>query len=123
MYAIHTQGIEHLVKLLQRRNVAIYLISGGFREIIIPIANLLNIPRDHIFANRMNWWVPAPGAVEQGCVQRDTPCDSMPCRCLVLVNQCLFDLGEPYLQGADAEHKMYLASRTAKGFVCCLLVK
>jgi len=49
------QGIERLVKLLQRRGVAIYLISGGFREIIIPIANLLGIPKENVFANRMNW--------------------------------------------------------------------
>ena len=51
------QGIDNLIKLLQRRGVAIYLISGGFREIIVPIANLLGIPKENVFANRMNWCV------------------------------------------------------------------
>ena len=46
-----SDGIEALVALLQGRDVSIYLISGGFDVLIEPVADLLRIPRDHIFAN------------------------------------------------------------------------
>jgi glycerol-3-phosphate dehydrogenase (NAD+) len=45
-------GIQELVGELQARNIPIYLISGGFRELILPVADLLKIPRNHIYANR-----------------------------------------------------------------------
>ena len=45
-------GIQALIKELQARNVAVFLISGGFRELILPVADLLQIPRNNIFANR-----------------------------------------------------------------------
>nr|QKY14970.1 glycerol-3-phosphate dehydrogenase (NAD+) (GPDA) [Polytomella parva] len=48
-------GIQRLISALKQRGVAIYLISGGFRELTLPIAEYLGIPRDHVFANRMNW--------------------------------------------------------------------
>ncbi|KAG2492528.1 hypothetical protein HYH03_009193 [Edaphochlamys debaryana] len=48
-------GIVDLIRALQARGVAIYLISGGFRELTLPIAAYLGIPKDHVFANRMNW--------------------------------------------------------------------
>ena len=32
-----------------------YLISGGFRELLLPIAAHLGIPKDRVFANRMHW--------------------------------------------------------------------
>ena len=37
------------------RGVAVYLISGGFRELIRPLATLLGLPMSNVFANRMNW--------------------------------------------------------------------
>jgi len=48
-------GIEQLIKALQARNVAVYLISGGFRELTLPIAKYLGVPKENVFANRMNW--------------------------------------------------------------------
>ena len=30
-----------------------YLVSGGFRRLIEPVAEFLNIPRENVFANRI----------------------------------------------------------------------
>lgn len=51
-----TPGIKSLVDLLHSRKVPVYLISGGFRTIIAPIADQLKIPQDHIFANRLKFY-------------------------------------------------------------------
>lgn len=48
-------GIESLIRALQARGIAVYLISGGFRELTLPIAKHLGIPKEFVFANRMNW--------------------------------------------------------------------
>lgn len=48
-------GIVKFITALQARGVAIYLISGGFRELILPIAKYLGISPDNVFANRMTW--------------------------------------------------------------------
>lgn len=45
-------GIKELIQELQARNIEVFLISGGFRELILPVADLLKIPRENIFANR-----------------------------------------------------------------------
>lgn len=58
----HTQGIVNLIKTLQKRGVAVYMISGGFREDIMPIAKYLGVPKENVFANRMNWCVACTGA-------------------------------------------------------------
>ena len=52
------QGIRELISALQSRDVAVYLISGGFRELTLPIARELGVPAENVFANRMNWQVP-----------------------------------------------------------------
>lgn len=46
-----SQGIAELVQELQRRKTAVYLVSGGFRPIINPIAEILQIPVEHVYAN------------------------------------------------------------------------
>ncbi|KAK9845936.1 hypothetical protein WJX81_006457 [Elliptochloris bilobata] len=46
-----TPGIPELVARLQARGADVFLVSGGFRAIIDPIADLLAIPRDHVYAN------------------------------------------------------------------------
>ncbi|CAH1134233.1 unnamed protein product [Ceutorhynchus assimilis] len=51
-----TPGIKNLVDLLHSRNIPVYLISGGFRAIIAPIADQLKIPQDHIYANRLKFY-------------------------------------------------------------------
>lgn len=50
-----TKGVKELTKLLHARHVTVYLISGGFQAIIEPIAELLNIPKENIFANRITF--------------------------------------------------------------------
>lgn len=44
-------GIAELVQELQRRQTAVYLVSGGFRAIINPIAEILTIPLENVYAN------------------------------------------------------------------------
>ncbi|CAD5226832.1 unnamed protein product [Bursaphelenchus xylophilus] len=48
-----TPGISELVSRLRHRGVEVFLVSGGFREVINPVASQLNIPEDHVFANRI----------------------------------------------------------------------
>lgn len=43
---------------LQARGADVFLVSGGFRAIIDPIADLLRIPRDHVFANTILFQAP-----------------------------------------------------------------
>ncbi|KAL1489653.1 hypothetical protein ABEB36_013597 [Hypothenemus hampei] len=51
-----TPGIKNFVELLHSRHIPVYLISGGFRSIIIPIADQLKISHDHIYANRLKFY-------------------------------------------------------------------
>ncbi|KAF8112495.1 hypothetical protein N665_0064s0120 [Sinapis alba] len=46
-------GIEELVKKLKANKIDVYLISGGFRQMINPVASILGIPRENIFANNL----------------------------------------------------------------------
>lgn len=49
-----TDGIPELMQLLQLYHKEIYLISGGFRIMIEPIAKQLNIdPKTHVIANNI----------------------------------------------------------------------
>ncbi|XP_065159877.1 phosphoserine phosphatase isoform X2 [Atheta coriaria] len=51
-----TPGIKKLVGTLQAKNIPIYLISGGFKSIIAPIAQQLNIPLANIYANKLKFF-------------------------------------------------------------------
>ncbi|XP_076367375.1 phosphoserine phosphatase isoform X1 [Tachypleus tridentatus] len=53
---LFTSGIRELVKLLHQRGVHVYLVSGGFRTIIEPVARELDIPLKNIFANRLKFY-------------------------------------------------------------------
>jgi phosphoserine phosphatase len=46
-------GIQDLVKALHAHNIQVYLLSGGFYNMILPIAKELNISTDHVFANEI----------------------------------------------------------------------
>ncbi|KAF5477163.1 hypothetical protein F2P56_003833 [Juglans regia] len=46
-------GIDELVKMLKANNTTVYLISGGFRQMINPVASILGIPHENIFANQL----------------------------------------------------------------------
>jgi len=48
-----TPKIQDLVRLLHSKRVPVYLISGGFHEFIDPVADILSIPRDNVYANRL----------------------------------------------------------------------
>ena len=43
-----TPGIRELVKALQSRQKRVYLVSGGFRQMINPVADVLAVPRSDI---------------------------------------------------------------------------
>ncbi|PKA63908.1 Phosphoserine phosphatase, chloroplastic [Apostasia shenzhenica] len=46
-------GISGLIDKLKARNTDIYFISGGFRQMIKPVALQLGIPLENIFANQL----------------------------------------------------------------------
>ncbi|XP_057991763.1 phosphoserine phosphatase, chloroplastic-like [Hevea brasiliensis] len=46
-------GIDELVKKLKAKNTNVYLIFGGFRQMINPVASILGIPPENIFANQL----------------------------------------------------------------------
>ncbi|XP_042518347.1 phosphoserine phosphatase, chloroplastic [Macadamia integrifolia] len=46
-------GIDELIKKLKAKQTDVYLISGGFRQMIQPIAYLLGIPSENIYANQL----------------------------------------------------------------------
>ncbi|XP_077254745.1 phosphoserine phosphatase [Temnothorax americanus] len=51
-----TAGIKDLVSALQARGKEVFLVSGGFRCLITPIAAQLNIPPENIYANRLKFF-------------------------------------------------------------------
>ncbi|KAG0554297.1 hypothetical protein M758_12G083100 [Ceratodon purpureus] len=48
-----SKGIRELVSKLQSRGTDVYLVSGGFRQMIAPVAAQLHIPSDNVFANTL----------------------------------------------------------------------
>lgn len=42
---------------LHRRKIPVYLISGGFRGLVGPVALELNIPLQNIYANRLKFFL------------------------------------------------------------------
>lgn len=46
-------GIAELVEKLKAKNTDVYLVSGGFRQMIAPVASTLGIPHENIFANQL----------------------------------------------------------------------
>ncbi|KAG5536456.1 hypothetical protein RHGRI_024027 [Rhododendron griersonianum] len=46
-------GIDELIKKLKAKSTAVYLVSGGFRQMINPVASILGIPPENIFANQL----------------------------------------------------------------------
>lgn len=49
-------GIKTLITALQIREKQVFLISGGFRSLIAPIATCLNIPLENVFANKLKFY-------------------------------------------------------------------
>ena len=48
---VMSAGIPELVKLLRSQGKQVFLVSGGFRQVIHPLATSLDIPLSHVFAN------------------------------------------------------------------------
>jgi len=49
---VFNHGVHEIVDVLRKRNMDVYLVSGGFRPMITPFAEALSIPIDtHVFAN------------------------------------------------------------------------
>jgi phosphoserine phosphatase len=48
-----TPGIQRLIDSLRSTGKSIFLVSGGFENMIVPVAQQLNIPLNHVFANRL----------------------------------------------------------------------
>jgi phosphoserine phosphatase len=48
-----TPGIKELIAQLHARKVSVYLVSGGFESTIHPVADLLELPRSRIVANKL----------------------------------------------------------------------
>jgi phosphoserine phosphatase len=44
-------GIKDLFDALRAANKTVYLVSGGFRPMINPVADALDVPRENVFAN------------------------------------------------------------------------
>ncbi|CAH0715367.1 unnamed protein product, partial [Brenthis ino] len=51
-----TPGISELVKVLHEKGVNVYLVSGGFRSLIEPVAVKVGIPITNIYANRLKFF-------------------------------------------------------------------
>lgn len=54
-------GIAELVAALHGAGKSVFLVSGGFTQMIHPVADLLRIPRERVFANTL-LFDPAGGA-------------------------------------------------------------
>jgi len=88
-----TPGIENLVKTLHSKNVDVFLVSGGFRIMIEPLADMLNIPSDtHIVANTIHFEYGSEGKYAGFC--SDEPTSQ--------------DMGKPKaLEGIQKDHPSY----------------
>ncbi|XP_066587470.1 phosphoserine phosphatase isoform X2 [Prorops nasuta] len=51
-----TPGIKTLIQTLQARKKQVFLVSGGFRCLIEPVARQLNIKPENIYANRLKFY-------------------------------------------------------------------
>jgi len=48
-----TPGVDEVISELQNRGTAVYLVSGGFRIMIEPVADILSVPIKNIYANHI----------------------------------------------------------------------
>jgi phosphoserine phosphatase len=50
---VFTPGMPELMSTLHKKGKTVFLVSGGFRQMIHPIATQLNIPFERVFANNL----------------------------------------------------------------------
>ncbi|KJE89325.1 phosphoserine phosphatase [Capsaspora owczarzaki ATCC 30864] len=48
-----TSGVKELVEMLKACGVDVYVVTGGFRQMIAPVIDELEIAADHVFANQI----------------------------------------------------------------------
>jgi phosphoserine phosphatase len=48
-----TPGMPELMEKLHAKGKHVYLVSGGFRQMIHPVARVLNIPLERVYANNL----------------------------------------------------------------------
>lgn len=53
---VHLSLSRELVDRLHELNIKVFLISGGFRCIVEHVATQLNIPLNHVYANRLKFY-------------------------------------------------------------------
>jgi len=46
-------GIKQLIAALQAQGKAVYLVSGGFRQLIYPVAAAVGVPEGNVYANNI----------------------------------------------------------------------
>lgn len=44
-------GIKELIATLHKNSIDVFLVSGGFRLMIEPVAEMINVPLTNIYAN------------------------------------------------------------------------
>ncbi len=63
-----TPGAPELVSRLHKRGAAVYLVSGGFADFVLPVAHALGIAENRVIANR---FVFAAGDEDAPCIGLD----------------------------------------------------
>jgi len=48
-------GMAQLIRILKENNANIFIISGGFKEVILPFANYLHLPEEKVYAVEIDW--------------------------------------------------------------------
>ena len=48
-----TDGVAELIAQLHSLDKQVYLVSGGFRQLIYPVADLVGVDHDHVYANNL----------------------------------------------------------------------
>ena len=65
MQIVSFAGIPVLIELLRAQGKEVFLVSGGFRQIIHPLAESLGIPLKNVFANSILFKVRSSAAHDQ----------------------------------------------------------
>lgn len=68
-----TPGAVQLVATLHARGAQVFLISGGFRQMVEPVATALSVPLDNVYANNLRF--EPDGAYKDFDPQSYTACD------------------------------------------------
>jgi len=51
--SVLTPGVDTVISQLQASGKDVYFVSGGFRQMIGPVADMCNVSRDNIYANNL----------------------------------------------------------------------